>query len=216
MNHGVLFERNGIKKHSADDFGLWLLPLEIPYPEIKTKYIDLEMADGQIDLTESAGRVFYKNRTFPISFQCLDKARFDKTLDQLVSFLHGQSVKVTFWFDPEYYYFGRMSVNQYTSDKGSGTIEIEATFNPYKLKQTETVIIDEVTTSKSVIYANDRMIVTPSFKATTEMKFTFKEKQYNINTTETVFPDIEFQEGDNVILYTGTGKVTVSYQEGAL
>lgn len=216
MNHGILFERNGISKHTLDDFGLMLLAIEIPYPEVKTKYIDLEMADGQIDLTESAGRVFYNNRTFPISLQCQDKTRFDTTLNDLVSFLHGQNVKATFWYEPEYYYFGRIMVNQYTSEKGTGTIELEATFQPYKLKQHLTIAIDDIAAKKTVVYKNDRMIVTPSFKSTASMNFTFNGNSYALGTTETVFPDLEFTQGDNVIVYSGTGQVTVTYQEGAL
>ena len=216
MKHGVLFEKNGIKLHTLDDLGIWLNPVEIPYPEVKTKYIDLEMADGQIDLTESAGRVFYNNRTFSISFTCKDKMRFDDTLNKLVSFLHGQQVKTTFWFEPEYYYFGRVTVNQYTSDKGTGTIELECNFNPYKLKQDTTIAVDEITSEKIVVYLNDRMIVTPTFKASANMNFEFNGNDYAIGITETTFPDLEFKQGENIIKYTGTGKVTVTYQEGAL
>lgn len=216
MNHGVLFEVNGVQKHSLDDFGLWLNPLEIPYPEVKTKYVDLEMADGQIDLTESAGRIFYNNRTFPITFQCVDRLRFGETINELIAFLHGQQAKVTFWYEPEYYYFGRIVVNQYTSESGTGTIELEATFNPYKLKQFETVAVDDVTGEKTVIYQNDRMIVTPTFKASSAINFTFNGNDYALGTTETVFPDLEFKKGENIIQYTGTAQVTVTYQEGGL
>lgn len=216
MNHGVLFEKNGIKLHTLDDLGIWLNPVTIPYPEVKTKYIDLEMADGQIDLTESAGRIFYNNRTFSISLTCRDKARFDDTLNKLVSFLHGQQVKATFWHEPEYYYFGRVSVNQYTSDKGTGTIELDCNFQPYKLKQMPTITVDDISASKIVVYKNDRMIVTPTFKASAQMNFSFNGNDYAISTAETTFPDLEFTQGDNIITYTGTGQVTVTYQEGAL
>lgn len=216
MNHGVLFEKNGIKLHTLDDLGIWLNPVTIPYPEVKTKYIDLEMADGQIDLTESAGRIFYNNRTFSISFTCRDKARFDDTLNKLVSFLHGQQVKATFWHEPEYYYFGRVSVNQYTSDKGTGTIELDCNFQPYKLKQMPTITVDDISASKIVVYKNDRMIVTPTFKASSQMNFSFNDNDYALSTSETTFPDLEFTQGDNIITYTGTGQVTVTYQEGAL
>lgn len=216
MNHGVLFERNGVQRHTNDDYGLMLLAVSIPYPEPKTKYVELEMADGQIDLTESAGRIFYNNRTFTMSFQCLDKLRFDSTLNELIAFLHGQSVKMTLWYEPEYYYYGRLTVNQYTSEKGAGTIEIDCNMQPYKLKQDVTVAIDDINTQKTVVYVNDRMIVTPTFKATAPMNFTFNGNEYALGTNETVFADIEFTKGENVIVYTGTGRVTVSYQEGAL
>lgn len=216
MNHGVLFEINGIEKHSFDDWGLLLKPLTIDFPEVKTKYIEIEGGNGSLDLTEAYGKVFYKDRKFNIEFTCNDKLRYDETLREITSFLHGREVKVTFYFDEEYYYIGRISFNKYTSRKGVGTMVFNAVFRPYKLKQDVTITTNTVVDKKVVTYLNDRLEVTPRFKADSNMTFEFKGNSYALGTTETVFPSIEFTEGENVIVWHGNGVVSVIYQEGSL
>lgn len=216
MLHGVQFAINGVKKHSLTDWGLWLNPVEIPFPEIKTSYTEIEGGHGSIDLTESFGKVFYRNREFPITFTCRDKLKFNKTLSDIASFLHGREAKVTFYFDEEYYFLGRVSVDKYTSEKATGTIELTCTFEPFKYKQEVTVATDVVTTQKTVVYLCDRLEVCPTFKADAEMRFEFKGGSYTLAAGEAMFPDVEFTEGENTLIWHGNGTVTVSYQEGAL
>ena len=215
--HGVEFEVNGVKKHSFIDFRLHFNPVSIPYPEVKENYVEKQFADGSLDLTEADGRVYYKDRTFTLSFECNDRLRYDKTLDKIASFLHGQRVKMTFYFDRDYYYIGRASINKYTSDKGMGTIEVDVTVRPYKYKQLETITINTITGSAVINYLNDRMTVVPTFKADTDMNFEFNGNQYALSGNKgTIFPNLEFKEGDNIVKWTGNGTVTVSYQEGAI
>lgn len=216
MKHGVLFEVNGVRKHSLDDFGLFLNPIEIPFPEIKSTYTEIEGGHGSVDQTEAFGKVFYKDRKFPISFSCKDKIRYSKTLSDLASFLHGREAKITFYFDENYYYFGRLSVDKYTSDRAMGNIDLNATFYPFKYKQDVTVITNQIVETQTVVYQCDRMEVTPTFKADTSMRFEFKGNSYSVSEGETMFPDVEFTEGENMLVWYGNGTVTVSYQEGAL
>lgn len=216
VKHGVLFEVNGVKKHSLDDFGLLLNPVEIPFPEIKSSYTEIEGGHGCIDLTESYGKVFYKNRKFPISFTCKDKIRYEKTLSDLASFLHGREAKVTFYFDEAYYYFGRVSFNKYTSDKGIGTLEFDCNFEPFKYKQNKTSISNYINQSQEIVYTNDRMEVTPTIKSDASISVTFNGNSYSISRGETMIPNIEFKEGENRLKFSGYGTITVSYQEGAL
>lgn len=216
MKHGVLFEVNGVRKHSLDDFGLFLNPVEIPFPEIKTAYTEIEGGHGSVDQTEAFGKVFYKDRKFPISFSCKDKIRYEKTLSDLASFLHGREAKVTFYFDEEHYYYGRLSLDKYTSDKGMGTIDLNATFYPFKYRQDVTVTTNQIVEKQSIVYMNERMEVTPKFKVDAPMRFEFKGNSYNLETGKSMLPNVEFTDGENVLVWHGNGTVTVSYQEGAL
>ena len=215
MNHGILFEVNGICKHSSDDWGLILSPVEIPYPEPKTRYVEIDGGNGSIDLTETFGKIYYKDRTFSITFECSDRLRYDSQLQEIAAFLHGREVKCTFYFDQEYYYKGRITFNKYTSSKSLGEMTFSIVVDPYKYKRNVTIAINKISTKKIVVYKNDRMEVTPIFKADSPMTFEFKGNLYSLSTHETIFADVEFKEGDNVIVWRGNGTVSVTYQEGA-
>lgn len=216
MTRGVIFEVNGIRKHTDDDFDLHCEPVDIPFPDVKTKYIEKEFGHGSIDLTEANGKVYYKDRTFSLTFVAQNKVLYLETLKKFVSFIHGRELKMTFWWDKDYYYLGRAKVNQYKCNDYIGTIPVQIQTRPFKYKHNVTIQTDIITTEKLVVYKNERMDVVPTFKTNGNMNFTFKDNMYALTTGETIFPNIVFSEGDNVIKWTGTGEVTVSYQEGAL
>ena len=120
------------------------------------------------------------------------------------------------YFDYGFYYKGRIKFNKYTSSKATGTIVLDVEAEPYKYKREITVQTNQVNTKSVIAYKINRMEVIPTFKATDNMTFDFNGNTYSLGTTETIFPDVEFVEGDNVIVWHGNVIVTVTYQEGAL
>ena len=214
MEHGVIFDNGTIRKHSFIDWGLLFNPFEIPYPKPKTDYQKIEGGNGSIDLTESYGKIFYEDTSFTMSFNCDDRTRYEKTLNEIVSFIHGKRLKVFLYFDELFYYDARITVNKYASNKAMGEIVLNLVAKPYKLKRFETIELIDVIDRKVVVFKNERMETLPSFKADKAMTFIFNGDSYSINTTETKFPSVEFVEGDNVIEFIGNGKVEVKYQEG--
>lgn len=214
LDHGVLFEVNGIRKHSYLDFGLFMNNVKIPYPEVKSEYVNIEGADGTLDMTECYGQIFYKDRKFKLTFQCNVMA-YEYTIRKLMTFLHGQQVKMTFYFDDQYYYIGRVEVDSYDKSKGMGTISMEVTTKPYKYKQLPSKTISDIKEKAIIVYNNERMYAVPTFKASASMNFTFENGSYAIGAGESIVPDVVFKTGDNVIEWTGTGTVEVTYQEGA-
>lgn len=215
LNHGILFEVDGVRRHTLDDWGLFLSPVEIPYPEPKTRYIELEGGHGSIDLTEVFGKIHYKNRSFSIVLTCSDKFRYDERLREIASFLHGKEVKMTFYFDNGYYYKGRATLNKYTSSKALGELSLDIEVEPFKYKEHTTIATNIINDKAIVIYKNERMEVTPIFKSDKPITFEFEGNTYALETNEVIFPDIEFKQGDNVITWRGNATVTVTYQEGA-
>lgn len=214
MNHGVLFDDGLVRKHSSDDWGLTFMPFEITYPEPKTDYTEIEGGNGTIDLTESYGKIFYKDNSFTMTFSCDDSIRYESVLNQIVSFIHGKRIKIFVYFDEEYYYDARIKVNKYASNKSMGEIVLNVTAYPFKLKKTETISLVDVETSKVVIFKNNRMETVPRFQATSEMIVIFKGNSYAVGTNEVTYPQIEFTYGDNALEIQGTGRLTVIYQEG--
>lgn len=219
MNHGVKFEVNGVSKHSLDDFGLWLNPVDIPYPKVKENYIEKTFGDGSIDLTEVDGRVYYEDRAFSLSFQCKDSVRYTTALNDLIAFLHGKKVKMTFYFDDGFYYQGRAAFNKYTSDKGIGNIDLDVTVRPYKYKNSKTTI--EFTTTSdaytSKTFTSGAMPAVPTIKCTVAGNVKQGENEFAIEANkETTFPAIIFERGENNVEFKGDGTWTVTYQEGEL
>lgn len=213
MEHYVEFEVNGVRKNSIDDFELEFITYSLNFPEPKKSYTEIVGGNGSIDHTDVFGKTFYKDRKITLNFE--SKAGFDDSIRKIASFLHGKIAKVTLSDDLEFYYIGRVSFNKYTSDRKNGKVILEVSAKPYKLKQEITVQTNEVIEKKVVTYKNNRMEVCPTFKATAEMTFEFNGNTYALGTNETRFTDIEFTEGDNVIIWHGNGIVTVTYQEGA-
>lgn len=214
MEHGVEFEVNGIKKHSFNDFDLDFISYALNFPEPKTSYTEIEGGNGSIDHTEVFGKIFYKDRKLTLNFE--SKAGFDNSIRKIATFLHGKTVKITIYDDTDFYFLGRISFNKYTSDRKNGKVILDCTASPYKYKQEITVQTNQVDTKSVIVYKNNRMEVIPTFQATDTMTFDFNGNTYSLGTTETIFPDVEFVEGDNIIVWHGNGIVTVTYQEGAL
>lgn len=218
MINGVEFVIDDVRKHSMVDFELILAPFDIPFPDIKENYVERTGGNGSIDLTEVYGKIFYKDRSWSLEFSCKDKMRFTEALDRFAAYIHGKTGKFTLWNDPTYYHFGRFSIDKYQTDKGTGKIVLSITSHPYKYKQIETIAIDSVSGSKFITYKNERMEVKPSFYSQNAINFKFNGNSYALNAdTETIFPNVEFTYGDNIIEWIGTSPlVRVTYQEGTL
>lgn len=214
MLHGVYIEIDGVSKHSGE-WGLEFISYSLNFPEIKKTTVDIEGANGELDLTDVYGHVFYKNRKLTLNFNA--KRGFNRTVRDVVSFVHGKVAKITIFDDENYYYVGRMEFNKYTSDFKIGKVIFNVNCEPYKYRQDRTVETHEIKGEKAVNYKCDYMETMPDFTSDQEMSFEFNGKQYSLPSGQkTTFTGLTFTEGDNFIKWKGNGKVTVTYQEGTL
>lgn len=216
--YGVIFDDGNVKIHTFNDWGLLLSSFDVGEATPKTEYVDIVGGDGTIDLTEAYGRVFYKDRTHTIKFQYLDdKLRWTEKLDEIMSFLHGRTFKITPDYSPQWYYYGRVEVNKYATSKRLATITLKAVCEPFKYKQYKTIVNEDIDGKTEINCLNSRMVVTPTFKVSQAMNFIFKDKQYSLQAdTETIYADITLDEGSNILEFDGVGNVSISYQEGRL
>ena len=206
--------------HTFYDLNLFLNPFTPTPATPKTNYIDLAGGNGSLDLTEALGEVKYNDREFPFTFtvNSSDEMTFDEKVTQVSNALNGLKCKITLDRDSEYYWEGRLSVNEYLQDKNLKQIAIGATVKPYKLKQNKTVAVYSLTgTEQTVVLKNERMTVVPEITCSSDnTKITFGDAVYTVNAGTHKILDIRLKAGNNILKLSGSGTVAFSYQEGAL
>ncbi|MGN0906254.1 MAG: hypothetical protein ACI4NM_03835 [Bullifex sp.] len=207
--------------HTWRDFGLVIQSREITAPKAKTHYVNIEGADGSLDFSESFGDVRFERRTLKYTVvSIVPRSEFWTRFTEIQNALHGREFSITDDEDPDYYYIGRVTIDKWKIDKvvGSFTISVEA--EPYKYHQAETQVINQVSGTMTLVYKNDRMSVNPTIRVSAPMTIRFGSKTISIDSssvgTDLFSTDIIFREGNNTLVVTGEGTITVKYQEGAL
>jgi predicted phage tail component-like protein len=205
-------------KDSYVDFGLTLRPRPRPKPVPKYNYVSIPSKNGDLDLTEAFGDVFYENLTYPLEFNVIDSNNtWEEKLTTITNYLHGQKMKVTFSDDPDYYYLGRITVNELSSDRNVGILSLDCNFEPYKYKQNITSKSYEVSSGNTYEFTSGRMKVIPTLTLSAAMTITFKGNSYSLGAGANKILNIQFEEGINTIgVTTGSGTLTAEYLEGEL
>lgn len=204
--------------HSYNEWGLILGSKEISSPEPKVNQIEVEGGDGVLDLTEFFGEVKYKNRKLSFTFSKLGVVPdgFLALYSVVQNAIHGKSMQVILDDDPNYFYYGRVTVNEWKSNRTIGEIVIEVDAEPYKMKLSETVVTKAVAGTDTIVLTNSRKRVVPTITTTASMNFSFGSYSATVGAGTFIIPELELKEGNNTVTVTGTGTVTFRYQEGGL
>ena len=137
--HGIIIsDRNNNVRDSHLDWHL--VPtgiLTVVPPAVKTKIIENPGGDGVIDLTESvSGYPHYGQRQGSWEFLVLnDWFSWDQLYSDVLNFLHGKQLSVRLPDDNDFFYRGRMTVDEYSSDKDNSKLTLNYDFEPYKLSR---------------------------------------------------------------------------------
>lgn len=207
--------------HSHRDLHLVQASVTVEPAEPKTNFIDVPGADGSKDFTESpAGRVVYKTRKITWVYKLYPGDNWATKYAQVSNAINGRQCKITLDDDPSYYYLGRVAVDKHAVDGILHTITVVATCQPYKLRQTvSTATASLTTTYKLLPLLNDRRQVVPTITVTAETVLLWRGNTFSISAGTHKILDIELIEGINDLqakTTTGTGTITVTYQEGSL
>lgn len=231
----------GIKigeKHTFKDWKLIFITADIDFPDPKTETIDIPGANGELDFSEVlTGDIVYKNRSISIEFEMIDKfENWRNKISEISNYLHGKKFKIIFDDDPNFYYYGRLTVNDFKSNKSTGTITIEADVEPYKYDlfssledwlwdsfNFETGIVCElkeikVIKKRQIIIIGRRLKTIPTIEIldTENMVVEFEGNRYNLNRGKQRVLNIEIKEGENILNFYGNGKVSIDYRGGSL
>lgn len=204
--------------HSFDSWGLILGSKEIKAPEPKVQKIEIEGGDGDLDLTEFFGDVKYNNRSLSFSFSKMNikPGDFLALFSTVQNAIHGKKMQVILDDDPAFFYSGRVTVNEWKSNKNLGEIVIDVDAEPYKMKLAETVVSKAVSGSASIVLANSRKRVVPVITTNAEMKIAFDGYSGTFSAGTFTIPELELHEGNNTVAVTGTGNISFRYREGGL
>ena len=109
----------------------------IPPPTFKERYVDIPGRNGAIDIGSIlTGGPVYANRIGSIEFLVAPDIwpSWSVAYSTIATHLHGKAMRMTLDDDPEFYYEGRFTVNQWASGASFSTIVIDYNLQPFKIK----------------------------------------------------------------------------------
>lgn len=237
MQNGTLGVQIG-EKHTLKDWNLGWMAVNLGFPESKTYEQDIPGADGTLDLTESMtnGDVKYKNRSISLEFEVQDEDffRWSQIISEIANYLVGQKFRIILDNDPQFYYIGRLSMDAEKTDRRNSKLVLSGEVDPYKYEKYssledwtwddfnfETGITREykdiqVDGTYDLYIPGRRKKIVPAIQCSASMQVTFNGKTYNLQAGKSKVFDIWLGEGENILTFTGTGKVSVDYRGGSL
>lgn len=206
--------------HSYRDLGLLLSGKELGSPPIKENKIDIEGADGSLDLTEFFGEAKCENVVHKFDFATtVPPQSYPSIFSQIKNALHGKKMRIVLDDDPTFYYVGRLHVSGFTNDRGAGYLSIDADCDPYKYKISKTVVSRTISGTETITLTNGRKRAVPLVTIQAEVSIRVTFGSYNIwdlGSGSYTLPELELSEGSNPVTVTGTGTISFEWQEANL
>lgn len=201
------------------DWNIVLTSVDIPLPEPKRTTVEVQGADGLIDLsTVLTGDVTYNNRAITLNFEMMDTSNYYDLMSEISNYLHGKIVTFTLSRDSNFYYKGSASINSWECNRQQGLIVIHIDAEPYKYEVDETII--DITLSGEKAYfnlPNLRKRVCPTLTATGDVYIYGDEiLPHKLKQGEQQILSLMLNEGDNIWLFEGDGKVKITYRRCSL
>lgn len=203
--------------HSYDDLRLILSEKEMGAPAVKTRKIDIEGADGALDLTDFFGEPKYEDVTHKFQFHTIvPQGEFLTQYSTIKNAIHGKKMRIILDDDPLFYWLGRCHVSGFTNEKGIGQVQVECDCEPYKLKLEKTVVTRAVNGTQGITLTNGRKRAVPTITTTAAMTIEYGSGSWSIGAGSYTIPELELTHGVNTVTVTGTGSITFTWQEADL
>ncbi len=203
-------------------------------PKVKTTYVDLPATNGVLDYSDLlTGVVPYGRREGSWEFALKPGQTWATVYSSIMNYLHGTKHTVILEDDPAFLYTGRLTVNKWKSDPGYSRITIDYSLEPFKESVASSDETDwlwddlfditirygtfAVAGTKYRNFINEGMDpATPTFTCTAAMSVEFGGQTYGLVPGVNVNANLALQPGDNIMMFRGSGDVTVRYREVSL
>lgn len=212
-------------KSVKNEYGLLLASKSISLPEVRTNMIDVPGRDGAIDATDAlTGEPTYDTRIISISLfgiKSISGKEWPVAVSDFCNAFHGKKVKVYFPEDSAHYYSGRLSVGEIKLDGGRQLLPVEIICDPWKYKNEKTTVSrsDLGTAYKQLSLPNESRPVIPTITVAQDTVLLWGSSTINISAGDHILPAIRLAAGSNTLkakVASGTGSITVTYQEASL
>lgn len=211
--YGVTFGN----KHSYEDYQLILTAYDTGEPAPRRNLVPVPGRNGLLDTTEALTPVItYDNRQMQFAFTWRSSPEtYEEELQVIRNALHGKKMHVILDSDLDYYYDGFVTIaSKNLSGRERASIVIAVDAYPYKLRKEETVMTKSG--SGTLVCQNDRMEVIPTIQVTANTSITFGTDTYTLSAGTHTVAGIQFSEGDNELVISGSGTTTIKYRQGRL
>lgn len=203
------------------DWGFILTAKDIPDAEPNENYVELDGADGSIDLSEAlTGHITYKDRTISASFWTNEGTYSDreKLIRDIVRDLHGRKIKIVEPDDSQHYFYGRLKLKKKINIIPYATLDFEAVCDPWRYCMNETTRRVDVSGNSidTVITNNGAKILTPSITISGDITITYGDTVLSLSDGTYKITGFELQRGVNIISVSGDGYAEFRYREGDL
>lgn len=233
MYHSITF---GVKNTWAD----WhLIPSSRPVftpPPFKSKLIDIPGINGMLDLSTlfTNGEPTYGNRVGSFEFIVVnDFLSWDVAYSNIMNYLHGRNLQLILEDDPDWTYQGRFTINEWRSDKNYSLIVIDYSVQPYKQElfssiqdwewdsfSFDTGLIQELA---SIVVNNTTITVIGRPKqvylgitSSVIMNVVINGVTKTLAVGLNLLPGVSLIEGNNTLVFAGSGTVSINYRGGSL
>ena len=215
MLHDVIFNN---EKSAYEEWNIVLTKTEIPPPKPKTMSIDIMGADGVIDLSEVlTDDVKYASREVKLTFEVMNDSQYYSITSEIAKYLHGKNITFRLSDDENYYYTGRAIINSWECVKRKGTIVIKVITDTYKHEVTEKVINVTINNeTKNLVIINGRKHVCPILDVTGSVNLIWNNETYTLSEGKQQILNFVLNEDKNLVSYSGTGTVKITYRKGEL
>lgn len=221
-------------KHMYKDFGLILTTKEITPPEAQTKYVDVPMRDGSIDMSEAlSDEVKYKNRTITMKFTYTGaRSLWSSKFTEVAEAIHGLRQKIIFDDDSGFYYMGRTTIEGWDTTGKFAVMTLTCDVEPYKYDAVSSLddwiwdtldfengyINDlsglEVNGSIDTILICRKKSTCPTFIVQGDISLLYEGNMYKLKEGSHKLYDVIVREGENKLSFSGKGTVSVDYVGG--
>lgn len=213
---GITIILDGKEIHTGNDLDLVQEVKTIGKPTVQSYTAQVPGRNGLLNLTKGlTGKVVYYNRS--LKFQYFGDGARSRLLelDTYFSRYHGETIRIIDDDYPDHFYEGEASVS--TVFNGNYiTITLTVNAQPFRLKLKPTVYSRTINGAATLYLYNESIEAIPTITVTAETKIIFNGMETTIGAGTYVAENFALKTGANIFEVSGTGTITIEYQEGAI